>query len=44
VVQKEELTRHNQSEKHKYFEEHNEPKPFIGIEGSRELSKTKNNM
>ena len=41
VVRKGDLTRHKKTEKHKYFEEHNEPKPLIGIEGSREKSKQK---
>ena len=41
MVQKRELTRHKKTEKHLYFEEHNEPKPLIGIEGSKELSKQK---
>jgi hypothetical protein len=41
VIQKGDLTRHKKSQKHKYFEEHNEPKPLIGVEGSRELAKQK---
>jgi hypothetical protein len=41
VVQKRELTRHKKTEKYLYFEEHNEPKPLIGVEGSKELAKQK---
>ena len=38
---KNEGARHRRTETHKYFEEHNEQKPKIGIEGSRELQKQK---
>ena len=33
--------RHRRTATHKYFEEHNEPKPKLGIAGSRELQKQK---
>ena len=38
---KNEAARHRKSVMHKYFEEHNEQKPIIGRQGSRELQKEK---
>jgi hypothetical protein len=41
IIRTGEKSRHKKSETHKYFVEHNEQKPKIGVEGSRELQKQK---